>query len=95
MVRGLNGHARVDADKPANADYFAWALQLSRRGSVIIVDNVVRTGKVIDSRSSDPDVQGVRRLNDVMSREKRVTVTAIQTVGSKGHDGFALALVVA
>ena len=83
----------IDADKPSNADYFEWALKLSRCGSVIVIDNVVRSGKVIDASSDDTSVQGVRRLNDVMSREKRVSVTAIQTVGCKGYDGFAVALV--
>ena len=84
----------IDADKPANADYFAWALKLSRRGSLIVIDNVVRNGRVIDSKSGDTSVQGVRRLNEAMAREPRVSVTAIQTVGGKGYDGFAVALVI-
>jgi predicted O-methyltransferase YrrM len=84
----------IDADKPANADYFAWALKLSRRGSLIVIDNVVRNGRVIDSESIDTSVQGVRRLNEVMAREPRVSVTAIQTVGGKGYDGFAVALMI-
>jgi predicted O-methyltransferase YrrM len=84
----------IDADKPSTADYFAWAMKLSRVGSLIIVDNVVRTGKVIDAASSDAHVQGIRRFNTVLAAEKRVSATAIQTVGSKGYDGFALALVV-
>jgi predicted O-methyltransferase YrrM len=83
----------IDADKPSNPDYFRWALKLSRRGSVIVVDNVVREGAVVDAGSSDASVQGVRRLNEMLAAEKRVSVTAIQTVGSKGYDGFALALV--
>jgi predicted O-methyltransferase YrrM len=83
----------IDADKPSNAEYFAWALKLSRKGSLIIIDNVVRKGAVIDAASSDADVQGVRRLNELLAAEPRVSVTAIQTVGSKGYDGFALALV--
>jgi len=83
----------IDADKPNNPDYFAWALKLSRRGSLIIVDNVVRDGAVIDAASSDPSVQGVRRLNELLAAEPRVSATAIQTVGSKGYDGFAIALV--
>lgn len=87
--------AFIDADKRSNPDYFAWALKLSRRGGLIIVDNVVRGGKVLDAASEDPDVQGVRRLVEVMGRETRVAATAIQTVGIKGHDGFAIALVVA
>jgi predicted O-methyltransferase YrrM len=83
----------IDADKQNNADYFRWALKLSRPGSVIIVDNVIRGGAVIDAGSADEMVQGVRRLNDLMSNEPRVDVTAIQTVGIKGYDGFAIALV--
>lgn len=85
----------IDADKPSNPDYFAWALKLSRRGSVIIVDNVVRYGSVIDAKSVDLNVQGVRRFNDLLASEPRVSATAIQTVGSKGYDGFAIALVTA
>jgi predicted O-methyltransferase YrrM len=84
-----------DADKRSNADYFQWALKLSRRGGLIIVDNVVREGKVLDAASEDPAVQGVRKLVEMMGRETRVAVTAVQTVGAKGHDGFAIALVVA
>ena len=85
----------IDADKQSNADYFAWALKLTRVGSVIIVDNVIRDGAVIDAGSPDSAVQGVRRANELMAREPRVSATAIQTVGSKGYDGFAVALVVA
>jgi predicted O-methyltransferase YrrM len=85
----------IDADKPSNADYFAWALRLSRRGSLIVVDNVVRKGGVIDPASTDDKVQGVRRFYDVLAAEPRVSATAIQTVGSKGYDGFAVALVTA
>jgi len=83
----------IDADKPSNADYFAWALKLSRRGSLIVIDNVIRDGAVIDAASADPDVQGVRRLNELLAAEPRVSATAIQTVGSKGYDGFVMALV--
>ena len=83
----------VDADKENNTEYFQWALKLSRPGSLIIVDNVVRDGKVIDAASADSSVQGVRRCNEAMAAEKRVTVTALQTVGSKGYDGFAVARV--
>lgn len=83
----------IDADKPSNPDYFAWALRLSRRGTVIVVDNVVRKGAVADAASDDAAVQGVRRLNQLMAAEPRVSATAIQTVGGKGYDGFALALV--
>ena len=85
----------IDADKRSNAEYFDWALRLSRRGSLIIVDNVVREGRVLDAASEDASVQGVRRLVTRMSLETRVSVTAIQTVGHKGYDGFAIALVVA
>jgi predicted O-methyltransferase YrrM len=83
----------IDADKQNNAAYFTWALKLSRPGSVIVVDNVVRDGKVIDARSRDASVQGVRRLNELLAVEKRVSATAVQTVGMKGYDGFAVALV--
>ncbi len=83
----------IDADKEHNPDYFQWALQLSRPGSLIVVDNVVRGGDVIDAGSDSPDVQGVRRFNDLLAAESRVDATAIQTVGSKGYDGFAIALV--
>ncbi len=85
----------IDADKPSNPEYVAWALRLSRRGSLIIVDNVVRNGAVADAASDNPDVQGVRRLYEMLAAEPRLSATAIQTVGSKGYDGFALALVTA
>ena len=85
----------IDADKVHNADYFTWAVRLSRPGSLIIVDNVVRDGAVLDATSLDPAVQGVRRLNALLAAEPRVSATAIQTVGSKGYDGFAIALVLA
>jgi predicted O-methyltransferase YrrM len=85
----------IDADKPSNADYFTWALKLSRRGTLIVVDNVIRDGAVIDAASPDPDVQGVRRLNELLAAEPRVSATTIQTVGSKGYDGFTMALVTA
>jgi predicted O-methyltransferase YrrM len=83
----------IDADKASIPEYFTWSLKLSRPGSVIIVDNVVRKGAVIDADSSDEDVRGVRRLNEMLATDKRVTATTIQTVGSKGYDGFTLALV--
>ena len=85
----------IDADKQSNAEYFTWALKLSRPGSLIVVDNVVRAGAVIDARSRDAAVQGVRRLNQLMAAERRVAATALQTVGAKGYDGFAIALVLA
>jgi predicted O-methyltransferase YrrM len=83
----------IDADKPNIPAYFKWALQLSRPGSLIVVDNVVRDGAVIEAASLDASVQGVRRLNELMASEPRVSATTIQTVGAKGYDGFALALV--
>lgn len=83
----------IDADKPSNPDYLQWALKLSRRGTLIIADNVVRNGAVIDADSEDPSVQGIRRFNELLATEARVRATAIQTVGSKGYDGFAMALV--
>jgi predicted O-methyltransferase YrrM len=85
----------IDADKPSNPDYFAWALRLARPGSLIVVDNVVRDGAVANARSRDPGVQGVRRMNEMVAADPRVSATAIQTVGAKGYDGFAVALVIA
>jgi len=84
----------IDADKRNNPHYFAWALKLTRPGGLIIVDNVVRGGSVVDADSQDPDVKGVRELYELIAAEPRVSATAVQTVGSKGHDGFAIALVV-
>lgn len=83
----------IDADKQNIPVYFEWALKLSRPGSVIVVDNVVRSGAVIDADSSDPNVQGVRRFIELLGAESRVSGTAIQTVGRKGYDGFAIVLV--
>jgi predicted O-methyltransferase YrrM len=83
----------IDADKPSNPDYFCWALKLIRPGGVIIVDNVVRRGLVADASSTDANVLGVRRLNDLIAAEKRVSATSVQTVGSKGHDGFTIIVV--
>jgi len=83
----------VDANKDGYPDYFRWALKLSRPGSVMVFDNVVRGGRVIDAKSTDALVQGVRRLNEAIAAEPRVSATAIQTVGVKGHDGFLIALV--
>ncbi len=85
--------AFIDADKPSNPEYFQWAVRLSRPGSVIVVDNVVRQGAVADADSMDPAIQGTRRLYEVMGAEPRVSATVIQTVGSKGYDGFAIAVV--
>jgi predicted O-methyltransferase YrrM len=84
----------IDADKPSNPDYLAWALSLSRPGSVIVADNVVREGKVIDAASADPNVRGVRRFTELIAAEPRLSATALQTVGAKGYDGFVLAIVV-
>jgi len=83
----------IDADKPSYAEYLKWALKLARPGTMIIADNVVRKGAVADPTSTDENVQGIRKFNQVLAAEKRVTTTVIQTVGSKGHDGFALILV--
>jgi predicted O-methyltransferase YrrM len=85
----------IDADKRSNPEYLRWALELSRRpGALIVADNVVRSGAVADAGSDDPSVVGVRRFLDLVAAEPRLTATAIQTVGEKGHDGFVLALVV-
>jgi len=83
----------IDADKPGYPDYFPWALKLSRTGTLLIADNVVRKGAVADASSSDPNVQGVRRYNELLAAEPRLIATAIQTVGSKGYDGLAIAMV--
>jgi len=83
----------IDADKPNNAAYFSWALQLTRPGGVIVVDNVVREGRVVDETSGDSAILGTRRLFSEMANEKRMTATAVQTVGVKGYDGFAIAIV--
>jgi predicted O-methyltransferase YrrM len=83
----------IDADKENNPEYFGWAIKLLRPGGLIIVDNVVRKGKVIDEASTDPMIRGTRRLYEMLSKESRVTATAIQTVGSKGYDGFLIARV--
>jgi predicted O-methyltransferase YrrM len=85
----------IDADKPSNPDYFAWAMQLTRKGSLILMDNVVRDGAVADGASEDASVRGTRRALEMMAAEPRVIATAIPTVGGKGYDGFAVALVTA
>jgi len=84
----------IDADRPNLAEYFDWAVRLSHPGSVIIVDNVVRKGGVIDASSDDPNIKGVRRFNDRLKDDTRVSATMVQTVSAKGYDGFAMALVV-
>ncbi|NUR56238.1 MAG: O-methyltransferase [Acidobacteria bacterium] len=84
----------IDADKPSTTEYFEWSLELSRPGSLIFVDNVVRNGGLADGSSRDPDVLGMRRFLERLGKEPRVVATAIQTVGGKSYDGFALALVI-
>lgn len=84
----------LDADKPNNAAYLGWALQLTRPGAVIIVDNVVRNGRLAEVDSDDPAVQGARRVLDAVHDEPRLSATVVQTVGSKGYDGFLLARVI-
>lgn len=83
----------IDADKPSNAEYFDWALRMTRPGGVIVVDNVVRRGAVTDVHSSDANVRGVRALFERLARERNAAATAIQTVGRKGYDGFVIAIV--
>jgi predicted O-methyltransferase YrrM len=83
----------VDADKASSDVYFDAVLRLSRDGTVIVVDNVVRDGKVTDAQSDDPDIQGIRRMTERLANEPRVSATAIQTVGGKSYDGFLLAIV--
>jgi predicted O-methyltransferase YrrM len=83
----------IDADKTNNTAYLEWAMRLSRPGTTIMVDNVVREGEVVDVASRSPDVVGVRRMFDLIASEPRLSATAIQTVGAKGWDGFALAIV--
>lgn len=85
----------IDADKPGYADYFPWVLKLTRRGSLIIADNVVRKGAVADPNSDDQNVLGIRKFNEAVRAEPRVSATAIQTVGIKGYDGLVFAVVVA
>ena len=84
----------IDADKPSNAEYLEWSLKLSRAGTAIIVDNVVRNGAVANDKNADPSVIGTRRLFDLMADNPHLSATAIQTVGSKGYDGFSLAIVI-
>jgi predicted O-methyltransferase YrrM len=84
----------IDADKEHSPDYFSWALEHSGPGSLIVADNVVRAGALADQESEDPKIIAQRRLHEMLAAESRVSATTIQTVGSKGYDGFALALVV-
>src|SRR5258708_2274491 len=83
----------IDADKISTADYFVWALKLSRPGTLIITDNVIRKGAIVDAKSRDSSVVGMRRFFELLAKEKGVSATAIQTVGSKGYDGVAIAIV--
>ncbi|MET9803991.1 O-methyltransferase [Streptomyces sp. NPDC006368] len=85
----------IDADKRNNARYVEWALRLTRPGSLIVVDNVVRGGAVTDETSTDPSVRGTREMVDLVARDPRLDATALQTVGPKGYDGMLLARVVA
>lgn len=84
----------IDADKESYPEYLDWAVKLSRPGTLIVADNVVRNGRVVDKNSADPDVKGVRKFNDALSLNPQVVAVELQTVGSKGYDGFAMALVV-
>ncbi len=83
----------IDADKDGYPDYLEWSLKLARPGTLIVADNVVRGGAIIDADSADSRVQGVRRFNEMLAREPRVDATILQTVGTKGYDGIAVALV--
>jgi predicted O-methyltransferase YrrM len=83
----------IDADKPSNRIYFDWALQLSHPGTVIVIDNVVRGGAVADPDSPNPDVAGVRSVVELIGSDPRIEATVVQTVGTKGYDGFVLAVV--
>jgi predicted O-methyltransferase YrrM len=83
----------IDADKPNNPAYLDWALKLSEPGTVIVCDNVVRDGKVIEANSTESDIQGVRRYIEMCSQNPRLSSTAIQTVGAKGYDGFSISIV--
>jgi predicted O-methyltransferase YrrM len=83
----------IDADKPNNPNYLDWAIRLSRPGTVIVCDNVIRDGAVIDGQSGDPNVEGARAAFSFLAKDARLEATAIQTVGAKGYDGFAIAIV--
>jgi predicted O-methyltransferase YrrM len=84
----------IDADKPTTTEYFEWAVKLARPGTLIVVDNVVRDGKIADEKTKDRDAVGMRRFLDAAGGDSRVAVSVIQTVGDKGYDGFAVAVVV-
>lgn len=83
----------IDADKPSNPQYLQWALKLARVGTTIVVDNVVRDGKVADAKSTDADVRGTRKMASLMAKEPRLSATVVQNVGVKGYDGFAIGVV--
>ncbi|MFB5761583.1 O-methyltransferase [Paenibacillus medicaginis] len=83
----------IDADKPNNPAYLRWALHFSHPGTVIIGDNVIREGEIINKHSTDPKIHGVRAFYDLLAEDPRINATAIQTVGSKGYDGFVLGLI--
>lgn len=83
----------IDADKSNGPRYLSWAVRHARPGSVIVVDNVVRDGYIVDAGNTDPDIKGTRQVFGMLAAEPRLTATALQTVGSKGYDGFAIALV--
>jgi predicted O-methyltransferase YrrM len=83
----------IDADKRNNPAYLTWALALARPGSVIVVDNVVREGRVLDASGENDDIAGIRRFTEMLAAEPRLSSTALQTVGAKGHDGFSISLV--
>jgi len=88
----------IDADKANNPGYFEWSLELSRPGTLVVTDNVVRDGLILDPDADDPSggnatIRGVRAFYEMLAAEPRVSATAIQTVGAKGYDGFALAIV--
>jgi predicted O-methyltransferase YrrM len=91
MLEGPFDLIFIDADKVSYPEYLQWAVRLTREGSVIVADNVVRKGAVIDADSSDQNVQGVRRFNEILAAETRLSATTIQTVGSKGYDGMTIA----
>jgi predicted O-methyltransferase YrrM len=84
----------IDANKSNMPEYFEWSLKLARKGSIIIADNVVRGGAVLEADSKDADIQGVRRFLEMVGKEKRVSGTAMQTVSTKNYDGFAMVLVI-
>lgn len=83
----------IDADKASNPAYFDWAVRLANPGAVIIVDNVVRAGRILDGESAEPDVVGIRTMLEAMQKDTRIRATVLQTVGAKGHDGIAMAVV--